>query len=154
YEDNGDYERAEQTLLKAKEVKPSDSNVYMQLAGYYDRQGEFDKLMAALQERAQREPNNPEVFYTMSTYYWNKAYRDFRLPEPEKKKLAQSGLEAVDKAIALKPDYSEALTYKGLLLRVQAAMEKDGGRQQALIKEAEQLNSKAQDLRKQKAAGP
>lgn len=153
YEDNGDYERAEAQLLKAKEVKPSDPAVYMQLAGYYDRQGEFDKLMNALQERAQREPNNPEVFYTMSTYYWNKAYRDFRIPEAEKRKLAQSGVEAVDKAIALKSDYSEAYTYKGLLLRVQAAMEKDAGRQRALMNEAESLANKATELRKQKQAG-
>ena len=153
YEDNGDYERAEAQLLKAKEVKPSDPAVYMQLAGFYDRQGEFDKLIAALEERAQREPNNPEVFYTMSTYYWNKAYRDFRIPEAEKRKLTQSGIDAVDKAIALKGDYSEAYTYKGLLLRVQAAMEKDAGRQKALMNEAESLANKATDLRKQKQAG-
>jgi hypothetical protein len=152
YEDNGDYERAEAELLKAKEAKPGDPTVYMQLAGYYDRQGEFDKLMGALQERAQKEPNNPEVFYTMSTYYWNKAYRDFRIPEAEKRKLAESGIEAVDKAIALKSDYSEAYTYKGLLIRVQAAMEKNAARQKALMTEAESLANKATDLRKQKQA--
>jgi len=152
YEDNGDYEQAEAQLLKAKESKPSDPAVYMQLAGYYDRQGEFDKLMGALQERAQREPNNPEVFYTMSTYYWSKAYRDFKLAEADKRKITQSGIEAVDKAIALKADYSEAYTYKGLLLRVQAAMEKDAGRQKALMNEAESLANKATDLRKQKQA--
>lgn len=152
YEDNGDYERAEQQLLKAKGLKPNDSNVYMQLAGYYDRQGEFDKLMATLQERAQREPNNPEVFYTISTYYWNKAYRDFRLPEAEKKKLAQSGVESADKALALKSDYGDAMTFKGLLLRVQATVEKDAAKQQQLMKEAEQLGNKAEELRKQKQA--
>jgi tetratricopeptide (TPR) repeat protein len=153
YEDNGDYEHCEQTLMKAKEIKPNDPAVYMQLAGYYDRQGDFDKLIDALQQRAQREPNNPEVYYTMATYYWGKASRDFRLPEAEKKKIAESGVESVDKAISLKNDYSEALTYKGLLLRVQANLEKDSGKQQQLIKEAEQLQAKAEELRKQKQAG-
>jgi hypothetical protein len=73
------------------------------------------------------EPNNPEAFYTISTYYWDKAYRDFRLKEPEKKEYVLKGLEQVDKALQLKPDYMEALTYKNLLLRLQANLEKDQG---------------------------
>ena len=48
-------------LLKAKEVKPNDPAVYMQLAGYYNRQGEFDKTIEALEQRAAKEPNNPEA---------------------------------------------------------------------------------------------
>ena len=43
--------------------------------------------------------------------------------------------------------------YKGLLLRLQANLEKDPSKQQSLIKEAEALSAKASDLRKQKAAG-
>ena len=61
YEDAGNYEVAEQQLLKAKEVRPNDSSTYMQLAGFYNRQGEFEKTMAALDERAKKEPNNPEA---------------------------------------------------------------------------------------------
>ena len=35
------------------------------------------------------------------------------------------GLAAVNKALEIKPDYVEAMTYKGLLLRTQALIEKD-----------------------------
>ena len=59
----------------------------------------------------------------------------------------------MDKALALKADYFEALTYKNLLLRLMANVEKDPGRQQALLKQADQLRDKANDLRKQKASG-
>jgi tetratricopeptide (TPR) repeat protein len=153
YEDTGNYEQAEATLVQARDAKPNDPAVYMQLAGYYNRQGEFDKTIQALEARAQQEPNNPEAYYTIATYYWDKAYRDFRLPEPDKKKYVEQGVAAVDKAISLKNDYMEALVYKNLLLRLQANLEKNPARQQALLKEADQLRDRAQELRKQKAAG-
>lgn len=153
YEDAGNYEQAEAILLKAKEARPNDSSVYMQLAGYYNRQGEFDKTIEALQQRAAKEPNNPEAHYTIATYYWDKAYRDFRLKDPEKKEMVQSGIGAVDRALEIKSDYLDAVVYKGLLLRLQANLEKDVSKQQALLKEAEALSARAKDLQKKKTAG-
>jgi tetratricopeptide (TPR) repeat protein len=154
YEENGDYEQAEQLLVKAREMKPNDAGVYVTLAAFYNRQGEFDKTMEALHARAEREPNNPEAFYTIATYYWEKAYRDFTTSEADKIKFVAAGNEAIDKAIKLKADYHEALTYKGLLLRVQANLEKNPARQQALIKEADQYRDRAVEVqKKQRAAG-
>jgi len=153
YEDAGAYAEAEQMLIKAKEARPTDPAVYMQLAGYYNRQNEFDKTIDALTQRASVEPNNPEAFFTISTYYWDNAQRNFRLKDNEKKEQAGKGIEAVNKALQIKPDYMEALVYKGLLLRVQAALEKDAAKQQALLKEAVALKDQAEDLKKKKAAG-
>jgi tetratricopeptide (TPR) repeat protein len=153
YEDSGEYELAEQTFMKAKEAKPNDPAVYLQLAGYYNRQGNFDKTIEALNERIKVEPNNPEAYYTLSTYYWDEAYRDFRLNDKQKMDYVLSGLQAVNKAVEIKPDYMEAIAYKNLLLRLQANLEKDTAKQQALIKEATQLRDKAEDIRKKKAAG-
>ncbi len=153
YEDAGAYEEAEKVLQMAKDSKPNDPAVYMQLAGFFNRQGEFDKTIDALNQRAAKEPNNPEAFYTISTYYWDKAYRDFHLKDDEKKQFVQKGIDAVDHALQIKPDYTEALVYKNLLLRLEANLEKDPARQQALIKQADQLRDKAQELRKAKTAG-
>ena len=153
YEDAGNYEVAEQQLLKAKEMRPNDSNTYMQLAGFYNRQGEFEKTMESLNERAQKEPTNPEAFYTIASYYWEKAYRDFRLKDADKLKYIDMGLQASDEALKLKSDYPEALTYKNLLLRSKALVVKDPAQQQALLKEADQLRDRAIDLRKKKAGG-
>jgi tetratricopeptide (TPR) repeat protein len=152
-EDAGDYEKAEAMLMKAKDAKPNDPVVFLQLAGFYNRQEEFEKTIAAFTQRSVLEPNNPEAFYTIANYYWDKAYRDFRLKEADKKDLVGKGLEAVDKALALKPDYMEALTYKGLLIRMQAVWEKDAAKQQAMIKEAVRLQDQAAELRKKKTAG-
>jgi len=153
YEDAGVYDAAEKMYLAGKDAKPASSDGYMQVAGYYNRQGQFDKTIEALEQRAQREPNNPEAFYTISTFYWDKAFRDARLKEAEKKEFVLKGIEAVDHAIQIKPDYAEALVYKGLLLRLEANMEKDPAKQKQLLQDADKLRDKANDLRKQKAAG-
>jgi tetratricopeptide (TPR) repeat protein len=153
YEDAGNIDEAEQQLMKAREAKPKDAAVYQQLAGFYQRQGEFDKLIAAVQQRSDLEPNNPEAHYAVATYYWDEAYRNTRLSEAQKREFVKSGLTAVDKALALNPDYVEALTYRGLLLRVEAAMEKDAARQKQLLNEATQLQEKAVALKKKQASG-
>lgn len=153
YQDAGSYEEAEATLIKAKEAKPDDSSVYMQLASFYNTQGDFTKTIDALQQRASREPNNPEAHYTIASYYWDEAFRDFRLKEEEKRDYVDKGLAEVNQAIKIKADYIEAITYKGLLLRLQANMEKDGNKQKALLKEAEDLQARAKELQKKRSEG-
>ena len=153
YEDAGAYDNAEQMLLKAKEVKPNDPDVYSQLAGYYNRQAQFEKTIEALEQGATKQPNNPEAFYKIATYYWDEAYRDARLKEAQKREFVQKGIAATDQALKIKSDYMDALVYKGLLLRLQANLEKDPKKQAELIKEAVQLHDKAEELRKKKATG-
>ena len=153
YEDAGAYEEAEKMLVAAKNAKPTDSAVYMTLAGYYNRQGRFDKTIEALEERAAKEPNNPVAFYTIATYYWDEAYRDFKLKEAEKRDFVAKGMTAIDHALQMKPDDIDSTVYKGLLLRLQANLEKDPAKQQALLKEAQGLSEKANAMRKAKAAG-
>ena len=86
-------------------------------------------------------------------YYWEKAYRDFRLKDTEKLNYIKLGLDGANKALSLNAEYPDALTAKNLLLRSQALVEKDPGRQQALLKEANAIYEKAMELRKRKAGG-
>lgn len=153
YEDAGVYDEAEKVLLQAKEAKPSDPAVYTTLAAFYNQQGQFDKTINALQERAAREPNNPEAFHTIASYYWDEATRDARLRDNEKKDYVLKGIAAADRALQIKPDYTDAMVFKNLLLRLQANLEKDPKVQQDLLKRANELRDKAEELRKKKAAG-
>jgi tetratricopeptide (TPR) repeat protein len=152
YQDSGEYELAEQTLMQAKSARPNDANVHVRLANFYNSQGDFTKTMEAYGERIKVEPTNPEAHYTAATYYWDKASRDFRLTDKEKMQYVQDGMAAINKAIEIKPDYMEAIVYKNLLLRLQANLEKDPKVQQALLKEADTLRDQANELRKQKMA--
>ena len=153
YEDAGESEAAEKVYVAAKDAKPSDVNTYVQMAGFYTRQGNFTKAIDAYEQRAGRDPNNPEGYYAVATQYWDQAYRGVGVKDADKRTYVQKGLTAVDHAIQLKPDYVEALVYKGLLLRSQALLEKDPAKQQALIKQAETVRDQADEIRKKKATG-
>ncbi len=152
YEDSGEYELAEKTLQAARTARPSDPAVYVQLSNYYNRQGDFDQAIGMLNQRAQLEPNNPEAHYSIAQAYWDKAYRDARLTDPQKSQFVQDGIKSVDRAIEINGNYMEAITYKNLLLRLQANLEKDPKVQQALLKEANALVDRANELRKAKSA--
>jgi tetratricopeptide (TPR) repeat protein len=154
YEDNGLYEEAEQLLVTARDQRPNDGGVYVTLAAFYQRQGEFDKAMEALHTRASRDPNNPEAYYLIATYYWDKVYEDFTTPDADKMMYVMAGLEAADRAIELNPSYIEGLVYKGLLIRVQATLEKDVGAQQKLMAEAEAISERVEELQAVQSGAP
>jgi tetratricopeptide (TPR) repeat protein len=152
YEEAGRYEEAEAALLKAKEVKPNDPSVYTTLSGFYNRQGDFPKTMEALHQAAELEPNNPEGYQRVAVFYWEKAFRDHRLAVPEKREYIAKGIDATDKALNLNGEYVDALTYKNILLRMQANEETDRKKQQELIREADRLRNRAIELGKKKTA--
>jgi tetratricopeptide (TPR) repeat protein len=153
YEQAGLYPDAERVYNLARDAKPADPAVYLQLAGYYNRQGVFEKTIAALEQRAEKEPKNPEAFQMIAGYYYEEANGDNRLRDEERRDYIMKGLEAADKAIQLKPDYPEALTFKGLLFRQQARIEKDPAKAQQLLKDGTELGERANALRKKQAAG-
>src|SRR5947208_3704283 len=153
YEDAGVYDEAERMFLAAKDAKPNDASVYTSLASFYNRQNKFDKTIDSLEQRAQKESNNPEAWQTIAVYYQDEARKDSRLKENEKRDYIGKGLAAADKALAIKPDYSDAMTYKGLLLRLQANLEKDPAKQQDLLKKAKELQDQSEATRKKKASG-
>jgi tetratricopeptide (TPR) repeat protein len=153
YQDAGRYEEAEQALMKAKEIKPNDPAVYTALSNFYNQQGEFEKTMDALSQAANLAPNNPQGFQLMATFYWEKAYKDKRLSPAQQKEYIAKGIESTDKALALNKDYAEALTYKNILLRMQAHLAKDPAKQQQLIKEADELKNRAMALMKSAKTG-
>jgi len=153
YEDAGVYDEAERMFIAARDARPNDASVYTNLAAFYNRQGKFPKTIEALEQRAQREQNNPEAWQTIAIYYQDEARKDSRLKENEKRDYIGKGLQAVDKALSIKPDYADAMTYKGLLLRLQANLEKDPKTQQDLLKKAKELQDQSEETRKKKAAG-
>jgi tetratricopeptide (TPR) repeat protein len=153
YEDQGEYDQAEAMFKKAIEVRPNDPIGYQLLAGYYNRQGQFDKTMEAFQQRASMEPNNPEAWHTMGTYYFDKVQRDKSLSKAAAKNYVLAGIDAEDKAIALNSEYYEAVTYKNLLLRLQANIETNPAVQKKLLAQADDLRERALALQKKQETG-
>jgi len=146
YEDTGRYDDAERVLATARGVKPADLEVYRRLAGYYNRQGNFAKTMEALADLADLDAANPAAQNLVATYYWEKAQKDFKLTSDAKLDYILKGLEAGNRALALDPDFVEALTYKNLLLRMQAGLTADPPARDSLIAEADALRDRAIEL--------
>jgi TonB family protein len=151
-EDSGAYTDAEATLLKARDTFRASKDVILAVAAFYNRQGDFEKCIAALEDAAQLTPDDPQGFQIVATYYWEKAFKDRRLPSAEQYTYIMQGISATDRALALKPDYVEALTYKNLLLRMRANAESDPALKQQLVAEADALRSQAIELNKTRTA--
>ena len=104
--------------------------------------------MEAFSRAAELEPNNPQGYHLMATYYQDKVAKDFRLNPGQKMDYVLKGIAAEDKALSLNPNYFDALLWKNILLRQQANLEKDRPTQEKLLKEAEALRTKALELQK------
>ena len=154
YEDQGRYEEAEAILKRLTAQKPSDPLGYQFLAGFYARQGDFTKTMESWQARANAEPNNPEAWHAIASFYFDEITKNTRLAPAVARGYALTGLQASDKALALNPDYFEAVIFKSLLLRAQANKEKEPAVQKTLIAEADVLRKRAEELQKKQAAAP
>ena len=104
--------------------------------------------MAALEKRTTYEPNNPVAYHYMATFYQDKIEKHIQLSGEQKRLYAIKGIAAEDKALALNPNYTDAIVYKNILLRQQARFERDPAVQKRLINEAEILYKKAIEMRK------
>jgi TonB family protein len=121
------------------------------LAGLYNRRGDFDRTIATLEESAALDPSDPSGYQTIATFYWEKAQKDTQLAPAQRWTYIFEGINAADRALAIKPDYVEALTYKSILLRMRAGMETDPVQQKATVAEADGLRARALELNKARA---
>jgi TonB family protein len=152
-EKRGARTEAEQTLLAARQALPNNSDVLGAMAGFYNRTGEFDRAVAALEEIAAMHPSDPLAHQRVGVFFWEKAFKDQTLSPTDKLTYIHQGLSAFDRALAISPDFADALIYKNLLLRLQANLESDGAKQRQLIAEADKLRNRAMELKTSQAPG-
>ena len=116
------------------------------------KRSKFDEAIGVLIKCADLTPTDPGGYHKVSTFFWDKGYRDPELTEAQKLDYANKGLEYVDKALQLKPDYFEAIIYKGLLYRLKATVITNPRERQRLIDEAIALQKQGLEIKKQQAA--
>jgi tetratricopeptide (TPR) repeat protein len=107
-----------EALLKAQ---PNDIKVLEMLAVlYYDKRKVFTPAMQAYQKLAELDPQNPVRWYTIGQRYWNRSYsgnKEGTISIEERQLVITKGMEALDKALKLDPEYMEAIAYYNLLWR-------------------------------------
>jgi tetratricopeptide (TPR) repeat protein len=134
--------------------EPNNVVIIQQLATHYARR-DFDKALAAFEKVAELEPTK-EHWYTVGVVCWERSYKGAEMVSNEDRtQLVDKGLAALNKALAIDPQYFEALSYVNLLNRelakVYAAQQNLEGYTKAL-QTADEYMKKALEARKRKQA--
>ena len=157
YEKFNRVQEAEELYKKIADMNPNDPKACGALAAFYnkplwDGKSKFEQAIATLERCASLAPDDPGGYQKIAGFYWDKAYRDPLVSDEQKNQLADKGLENIDKALKIKPDYFEAIIYKGLLYRVKAGTTKNPRERQQYLDEAQTLQKQGLELRKQQQA--
>jgi TonB family protein len=141
-ESRGALAEAEATLRRSAEAAPSETARWQALAALYTRGGHFERAVETLEGAAEREPSNAPLHHLVATFYFAKLSDAVRGPDHRISYIAR-GLAAEERALAADPDFSDAIVYKSLLLRAKAEIASDTVRRAALIRQADDLRSRA-----------
>jgi tetratricopeptide (TPR) repeat protein len=157
YEKFNRVQEAEELYKKIAEMNPNDPKACGALAAFYNKplwqgKSKFEQAIATLERCASLAPDDAGGYQKIASYYWDKAYRDPMITDDVKNQYADRGLENIDKALKLKPDYFDAIIYKGLLYRVKAGTTKNPRERQQYLDEAQTLQKQGLELRKQQQA--
>jgi tetratricopeptide (TPR) repeat protein len=127
---------------------PKDSKAMQSVAMLYFKKGDFDNGVLWLKKRLEVEGNNPEVYYLIGVQAWDRSYNFPDLDPALRAKIVEDGLASLNKAVEIKPDYFEAVSYINLLYREKAKMEPDPAKKQEYIDTANKYLQQALEMRK------
>ena len=144
-EENPLLDKAIAAYERPVEMNPEDPIGYRQVANLLNKYGRFDETMEWLARARDVNTENPEGYYLIATYYWDKVYRDPDLTQRERRSYIDLGIGQLDEALNLDEEYVDALVYKNLLLREKAKVEPRNA--SALIAEADEYRNRALAIR-------
>lgn len=136
---------ARDEFMKVLEQDPNEKTAIASLASLYLNQKNWDESEKWYRKYAAVDPNNPVPWYSQGFIAWSKWYpvygktlNDIGMsqehPEPIKDKklraelaakygpVIDGGLQALDKALQIDPDYDDAMAYENLLIRERAVL--------------------------------
>lgn len=135
---------------------PKNALYTAQLAQLYAKKGDFQKALEYFTKRTEIEPSNKEALYTVGVVCWERSYRGGLLvSDDERRTLIAKGMDALERAVKLDPDYFEALSYVNLLHREKAKVLANAGDlegAQAEIQKATEVTKRAVEARKKQLA--
>jgi TonB family protein len=121
---------------------------YLDLARLDTSLQRYADAVAALATAAELNRASAEVPWQVGVLCWQYANRDVQ--EPAARLLyVREGIVLESRALQIRPDYQEAMTYKNILLRMQATLTPDPAEQARLIADADELRTQVMELQRQ-----
>jgi tetratricopeptide (TPR) repeat protein len=134
---------------------PKDTKAMQSLAQMYFKKGDVDNAVSWLKKRLEAETTpeaKAEVYYFIGVQAWDRSYNFPDLDPVQRAHIVDEGLDALNKALQIKPDYFEALSYVNLLYREKAKIEADPAKKQEYVDTANKYLQQALELRKKALA--
>lgn len=155
-------------------------SILYQMAQPFDA-NKFEESEKYHQRHIELKPEDPEPYYWIGVIDWALAFRgngDIRtnynrdhlkkqlretdpLPAAVRKQYVdkygaqvEEGINALNKAIALKPDYDDAMAYLNLLYRRKADMVESQDERASYLKQADDLVDKVKEIKQSRASQP
>ncbi len=152
-EDNQKYaDMAIKTFGDVIQREPDNVSAIAGLASIYQNTNQFQKAREFYLKNSQLDPTNPIPFYAVGSVNWIVVFDKNAPPPPEEQsKLVDEGLQSLDKALQLDPEYEDAMTYKNLLFREKARLAETEEERTQLVAQADEWFTKALETRKRKA---
>ncbi len=152
-------ERAIRTFEKVLEKEPENINAMANIAGIYSGLDEHDKAKDWYRKRLEVQPDNPEPYYGIATINWQLAHEETgnegeNAPNLEDERRAEvqqlvdAGVQALEKALELNPDYFDAMQYLNLLFRERAYLATEEEEKREWQKKADQLALQAIEVQR------
>jgi len=151
--------KAIQTFEEVLEKDPGNINAMANIAGIYAGNDEPEQAKSWYRKRAEVDPENPEPFYGIGTINWKLAHDQTgmngnavsTLQEEDKIQVAaiiDEGVEALERALVVDDEYTDALQYLNLMYRERSYLAADDEEKRKWQIEADKLALRALDLRK------
>jgi tetratricopeptide (TPR) repeat protein len=143
---------AVQTFEDVLKHDPSNVSAVAGLAGIYQNTNDFKKAHEYYVKYASLDSTNATPYYAIGSLDWIIVF-DKNSPPPaeEQAKYVDEGLTNLDRALALNPDYEDAMTYKNLLYREKARLSDSEDDKKKLTGMADEWFNKALETRKKNA---
>jgi tetratricopeptide (TPR) repeat protein len=167
-------EQAIQAFKDVLQKDPSNLTSAKGIASLYFQMKKFDEAKEYNRKALEIDPKDPESFYSIGVIDWTETYaprmearnklglkpdeplKDKKVCEEVKQKNSQyvdEGMQALDKALELRPDYDDAMAYYNLLWREKADIEcGDPAARESDLKKADEWVDKTLAVKKEKAA--
>jgi tetratricopeptide (TPR) repeat protein len=174
-ENNHNGEQAIDQYKQVLQVDPKNINSIKGIAYLYLQMKKFDLAKEFYKKASEVDPNDPEPYYSVAVIDWTQTYvprqeeraklamkPDDSLPAKDKKVCAmlkekntadvQEGIDNLNKAIQLRPDYDDAMAYLNLMYRERADIQCDDPAAHAAdLKTADEWVDKTMAIKKAKA---